>query len=395
MIQKFPNIEINDVEVRTGKYGTGIFANRVLEAGTDVIVVPRKSQVTLEAAIEYFEANHEMGSAQQLDGVDTLSLYIAVARKKGLKEFQPYINALPETFTTLLENWPESTVAYMTSELREKYETNREEARSRFDRVKSVYGGSISRAEFNQAYWAVFSRMKEEPCPSEVIWPEWLDLTENEGKCAALAPVFDMANHHNTEFNCDWNHENGATITTLNRIAEGEELLINYGHEANSELISLYGFALDNNASPIAFSTQDLNDACAVILGLDERVCSARIDYFETYFEVDGLIIDANCDIEMTDTKEYLIGHYDQNDQIEKASADLRWSIFTKFLISRRLTSLQKLQEGLENDNLHKNDTFGQLLNGVYQSERTILNKCKTVYDEKMISSQKSLFGSD
>ena len=57
--------------------------------------------------------------------------------------------------------------------------------------------------------------MKEEPCPPEENWPEWLDVAHNNGKCAALAPVFDMMNHHNTNFNCDWDHSDGALITAL------------------------------------------------------------------------------------------------------------------------------------------------------------------------------------
>ena len=63
-------------------------------------------------------------------------------------------------------------------------------------------------------------------------------------------------------------------------IKEGDELLINYGHEANGDLLSLYGFTIDKNQSPISYSQEELVQACTTTQGLHQRVCEARIEYF-------------------------------------------------------------------------------------------------------------------
>ena len=70
----------------------------------------------MEFIIEYFEDNFTLNTdVTELDGLDTISLYVAIAMKSPEKSpFAPYVKALPNTFTTLLENWPESVVQFFT-----------------------------------------------------------------------------------------------------------------------------------------------------------------------------------------------------------------------------------------------------------------------------------------
>ena len=338
-------------EVRKGSYGIGVFATKDLEEGADIVIVPRESQLSLEKVTSYFENNFQLSPTdEELDGLDILSLYVAVA-KKSSSEFKPYIDALPHEFPTILENWPAGLKKFMTSDLLEKYESNVEDRTSRWRRVKKLYGESepkITEAEFYTAYWSVFTRMKEEPCPEEDTWPEWLDVAHNEGKCSALAPVFDMMNHHNTDYNCDWDHSDGAKITTLRKINAGEELLINYGHEANSDLLSLYGFTLDNNQSPVKFSDEEMVLACVETLGLNERICQTRIEYFLAYFDVEKLELTSACEVDHGDVKSYLIGEFEEADERQKTHAEIRWKLFVSSMIQKRLSQVDSLATTLK-----------------------------------------------
>ena len=369
--------------MRKGRFGTGVFATAQINEGTDIISVPRDSQITLEHVIKFFTESFTMNPIVELDGLDSLSLYVAIATKTG-SPFTPYLNALPTTFTTLLENWPIGAVPYLTAGLRETYYTNVEDRESRWARVQKVYNASnepsISESEFHSAYWSVFTRMKEEPCPPEESWPEWFDVAHNNGKCAALAPVFDMMNHHNTDYNCDWDHSNGAVITTLSDIKEGEELLINYGHEGNVELLSLYGFAAENNQSPVVFGEGDLVEACTLTQGLHQRVCQSRIEYFGAYFDVENVKLEATCETDVGDVKSYFVGDYDDSAKSELASAQIRWGMFMSQLIKKRRNELKELETKLEQDEKMRGTPFADMLNSVYASENAILKQCATAF---------------
>ena len=349
----------------------------------------------MEKVTSYFEKNLELSPTdEELDGLDILSLYIAIA-KKSSSEFKPYIDALPRDFPTILENWPATLKKFMTSDLLEKYETNIEDRRSRWRRVSKILGDNepkVSETEFNTAYWSVFTRMKEEPCPEEDTWPEWFDVAHNEGKCSALAPVFDMMNHHNTDYNCDWDHSDGAKITTLRKINAGEELLINYGHEANSDLLSLYGFTIDNNQSPVKFSDEEMVLACVETQGLNERVCQTRIEYFLAYFDVEKLELSSACEVEYGDVKSYLIGEYDDDNEKQKIHAEVRWKLFMSSMIYRRLLQVNSLAAKLKQDSKWSNSQFGDMLETVYRSEKLVLEPCNANFEIELTNSIKSLF---
>lgn len=381
--------------MRKGRFGTGVFATADIKEGTNIINVPRESQITLEHVIKFFTDNFKMNPVTELDGLDCLSLYVAIATKTG-SPFTPYLDALPRTFTTLLENWPMGAVPYLATGLRETYNTNVEDREARWARVQKVYDSSnkpsISEAEFHSAYWSVFTRMKEEPCPPEDTWPEWLDVAHNNGKCAALAPVFDMMNHHNTDYNCDWDHSNGAVITTLNDIKEGEELLINYGHEGNGELLSLYGFALENNQSPVVFTEDDLVEACILTQGLHQRVCKSRIEYFAAYFDVENVKLEATCETDVGDVKPFFVGDYDEGDKAELASAQIRWGMFVSQLMKKRRNELKELESKLGRDEKMRGSPFVDLLKSVYASENSILKECVTTFKNHLAADLEVFF---
>ena len=79
-----------------------------------------------------------------------------------------------------------------------------------------------------------------------------------EGKCGALGPIFDMANHQNGHTNCDWEHDDGVKIFSVDKIKAGDELVINYGHEGALDILSLYGFTLKGNISPMKFTIPEM-----------------------------------------------------------------------------------------------------------------------------------------
>ena len=105
---------------------------------------------------------------------------------------------------------------------------------------------------------SVFTRYKLNDCPDADTWPQWFDSSHDEGKCGALGPVFDMANHQNGHTNCDWEHEDGVSIVSVDAIKAGDELVINYGHEGAIDILSLYGFTLKGNISPMKFTIPEM-----------------------------------------------------------------------------------------------------------------------------------------
>ena len=88
-----------------------------------------------------------------------------------------------------------------------------------------------------------------------------------------MAPIFDLINHNHDNPNCDWDDQNGAIITAARHIKAGEELFIDYGVQHNKDILYNYGFAINNNDSPIYFTKIELIEACQAVYGKTKRLC--------------------------------------------------------------------------------------------------------------------------
>ena len=73
-----------------------------------------------------------------------------------------------------------------------------------------------------------------------------------------------MLNHgHKAAYNCDfrWRFGIGLTVTAIQDIEEGDQLLIDYGSRSDDELLLNYGFVLGSELNKDTTIRVTLNDA--------------------------------------------------------------------------------------------------------------------------------------
>ena len=170
-----------------------------------------------------------------------------VIEKRTCGFWQPYIESLPSEFDLPLM-WSPKEIKYLL------YGTSMESITNEklqwiaqvVEALNKVEGYEISLYEFKWAYSAIssraFPRAKLKEASSSVTNNEWISISE-----ICLYPVLDMLDHNPTA-KIEWIMDSaGIEFVTNDPIATGEIAYNNYGPKGNENLLSNYGFVLNDN----------------------------------------------------------------------------------------------------------------------------------------------------
>ena len=132
-------------------------------------LLSEEDQITIEKAFEVF-ADMDMRTDDTMDGIDLLALYLAIEsmfrdnitldwpqfleRKGKLSKYWSYISILPDSYSTVIEEWPEDYIQQLPYSFQEAYQTNVDDTRNRFDRINTIFNpGAESKARFISKLW--------------------------------------------------------------------------------------------------------------------------------------------------------------------------------------------------------------------------------------------------
>jgi hypothetical protein len=259
--------------------GNGVFVTRDAPAGEILIEVPRELFMTTES-IEDSLILKDMLKDDLIADVGSIQLAIKLIyeRYKDHSEWEPYIRALPRTYTTVYY-WSLEDIERVkgTPIFRDVVKTLTIAVRAYYEAYLAVFVHEMMRKSlftydiFIWALSAVYSRQNMVPSLETIKSPEYqsaiaqirqLQLDAKEGKTdqpldlklpeaksvLALIPGFDMFNHEPGPSTSDFVFENNhLSLKSMKPLKTGEQAYMNYGDRPNSELLLQQGFVPNVN----------------------------------------------------------------------------------------------------------------------------------------------------
>eukprot|EP00118_Oscarella_pearsei_P020390 m.220822 g.220822 ORF g.220822 m.220822 type:complete len:452 (+) comp39949_c0_seq21:69-1424(+) len=237
-----------------GEMGLGIKAKEALEPGHVVTRVPLSLLINIEHAATSLEFSPILDKLSYLSDINAMAAFLAFERNSRKSKWQPYIDLLPEKFTTTLfateEELEELEGSYVLD-----FITKRNEA------VQKVYG------RFSHDMEAFFPNVHSQIAKDEFLWglsvlwsrTHRVGVLGPDGQwhqTACLVPVADLfnmaANERDASIDCKTNDKSTHfECFTVSVVAANAQLFVTYGSDPlqrhNSRLLMDYGFVLENN----------------------------------------------------------------------------------------------------------------------------------------------------
>jgi len=236
---------IDGVEVADyGTHGLGLKVTKDINEGDVVIRIPKKAMMSVNTA-----KASSIGTLIEKDPLlqtmpnVVLAVHLLIERNSPASIWEPYINTLPHSYTTVL---------YYSTE--------------QFEQLKGspALEDALKQYKFVARQYAYFYRLfantllKDYLTYDEYRWSVSSVMTrqnlvpgDEEGSSInTLIPMWDMANHDNGVLSTDYdpNTENPSTVCMANReFKQGEQFTIFYGIRANCDLLIHNGFVFPDN----------------------------------------------------------------------------------------------------------------------------------------------------
>ncbi|XP_045773540.1 actin-histidine N-methyltransferase [Maniola jurtina] len=239
---KFEGVEISEFD----GYELGLKATKDFAEGSLILTVPTEVMMTEKNAAE-----SELGAFISIDPLlqnmpnITLALFLLLEKSTPDSFWKPYIDVLPEIY---------STVLYFTSE--ELAELRPSPA---FESSLKMYR-NIARqyAYFNNKIHAmdlpVFKNLQEIFTFNNYRWAVSTVMTRQNNiqlsgaSMTAFIPLWDMCNHEHGRITTDYNEDlNRGECYALRDFTSGEQIFIFYGARPNADLFLHNGFVYPNN----------------------------------------------------------------------------------------------------------------------------------------------------
>ena len=234
---------IKGVEVADyGGQGLGLKVTEDLKKGEEVIRIPQKAMMSVDSA-----KASSIGTLIEKDPLlqtmpnVVLAVHLLIERNSPASIWEPYINSLPHSYTTVLY-----------------YDQHKfEELRG-----SPALEDGLKQYKFVARQYAYFYRLfsntllKDYLTYDEYRWAVSTVMTrqnlvpgrDSETVVNTLIPFWDLANHDNGELSTDYDPDNPATVCLAHRdFSEGEQLTIFYGVRANCDLLVHNGFVFPDN----------------------------------------------------------------------------------------------------------------------------------------------------
>ncbi len=225
--------------------GLGLKVTKELKKGDLVLSIPRKVFMSTETARDssLSELIVKDPMLQRMPNV-ALALHLLVEKNSPASFWEPYINMLPTSYSTVLYFTPDDF-----RELRGSPAL--EDALKQFKYVSRQYAYFYKKFQsiilrdyftFDEYRWAVSTVMTRQ---NQVPASDDLEKSVN-----TLIPFWDMANHDNGEFSTDFDDVNHATMCMSHKdFNVGDQFTIFYGVRANIDLLVHNGFVFADNSA--------------------------------------------------------------------------------------------------------------------------------------------------
>merc|ERR1719412_438104 len=235
---------IDGVEVADfGEHGLGLRVTRDIKQGEEVIRVPQKAMMSADTA-----KASSIGTLIEKDPLlqtmpnVVLAVPLLIERNSPASIWEPYINTLPHSYTTVL---------YYTTEQFEQL------------RGSPALEDALKQYKFVARQYAYFYRLftntllKDYLTYEEYRWAVSTVMTRQnlvpgrESETVnTLIPFWDFANHDNGILSTDYDPDTPATVCVAHKdFSAGDQLTIFYGVRANCDLLIHNGFVFPDNQS--------------------------------------------------------------------------------------------------------------------------------------------------
>jgi len=259
---------IDGVEVADyGEQGLGLRVTKDLSEGQEVIKIPRKAMMSVETA-----KASSIGSLIERDPLlqtmpnVVLAVHLLIERNSPASMWEPYINTLPHSYTTVLYFSPEQLEGLKGSPAMEDGLKQYKFVARQYAYFYRLFANTLLKdyLTYDEYRWAVSSVMtRQNMIPSRDGPP-----------MNALIPFWDLANHDSGQLSTDFDVDNGLSMCLAQRdFSLGQQFTIFYGLRANCDLLIHNGFVFPDNQS----------DCLTVRLGVakTDPLASARLSLLD------------------------------------------------------------------------------------------------------------------
>merc|ERR1719445_473808 len=225
-----------------GASGLGLKVSRDLKEGEEVIRIPQKAMMSVDTAkASSIGTLIEKDPLLQTMANVVLAVHLLIERNSPASIWEPYINTLPHSYTTVL---------YYSCQ--------------QFEQLKGspAIEDALKQYKFVARQYAYFYRLfantmlKDYLTYDEYRWAVSTVMTrqnlvpgrETSSAINSLIPFWDLANHDNGQLSTDYDPDTPATVCLAQKnFSQGEQFTIFYGVRANCDLLIHNGFVFADN----------------------------------------------------------------------------------------------------------------------------------------------------
>ncbi|XP_063538593.1 actin-histidine N-methyltransferase [Cydia strobilella] len=238
----FEGIDIQEFE----GYDLGLVAKKEFKEGSLVLTVPRKLMMT--------EQNARDSTLSEFIAVDpllqnmpniTLALFLLLEKNNAESFWRPYIDVLPEKYSTVLYFSPEELLELKPSPVFESslklYRSIARQYAYFYNKIHTldlpVFKSLQEIFTYENYRWAVSTVMTRQN-----------NLEQSSTDTTAFIPLWDMCNHEHGKITTDFNKElNRGECYALRDFKPGEQIFIFYGARPNADLFLHNCFVYPDN----------------------------------------------------------------------------------------------------------------------------------------------------
>jgi len=235
---------VNGVEVtELPGQGLGLRATKDLKEGDEVMSIPVKAMMSVETA-----KASSIGSLidrdpllQTMSNV-VLAVHLLIERNSPASIWEPYINILPHTYSTVLYFTPSQLAALRGSPALEDALKHYKFVARQYAYFYRLFANTLLKdyLTYDEYRWAVSTVMtRQNMVPKQ---------DDPNTQVNTLIPFYDLANHDHGQLSTDYDTTSSSTTCLAQRdFSSGEQFTIFYGVRANCDLLVHNGFVFPDN----------------------------------------------------------------------------------------------------------------------------------------------------
>jgi len=235
---------IKKVEIGAfGDQGLGLRVTEDVDEGEEVLRIPKKAMMSVETA-----KTSSIGSLVERDPLlktmpnVVLAVHLLIERNSPSSMWEPYINILPHSYSTVLYFTPQQLEGLKGSPALEDALKQYKFVARQYAYFYRLFANTLLKdyLTFDDYRWAV----------STVMTRQNLVPTKDgsDEMCNALIPFWDMANHDQGQVSTDYEPDACMSLCYAQRkFTAGEQFTIFYGVRANCDFLIHNGFVFPDN----------------------------------------------------------------------------------------------------------------------------------------------------